>query len=182
MNRSKLPIRDICFISVFVAVIVALSQLAIPLPGGVPMTLQTFVIPLAGAVLGAKKGAIAAFAYILLGAVGLPVFAGFRGGIPSILGPWGGYILSFPFMALIVGFAADKKNLIWLGAGLIAGSVLNLSMGTLQFAFIMGYTVQAAFLIGFAPFILIELLKMGLVFIIAPRVRKQLTGQIAESR
>ncbi|MCL2546616.1 MAG: biotin transporter BioY [Oscillospiraceae bacterium] len=174
MNQSKMSIRDMCVISVFVALIVAVSQLAVPLPGGVPMTLQTFIIPFVAAVLGAKKGAIAAFVYVLLGAVGLPVFAGFHGGFHFIIGPTGGYILSYPLMAFIVGFSADRKKLIWLALGLILGSLLNLSMGTIQFALITGSSLQSAFFLAFTPFILIELLKMGLVFVITPIMRKAL--------
>jgi len=173
MNKMKLSVRECCVISVFVAMIVAVSQLAIPI-GQVPITLQTFIIPLSGAVLGAKKGALAAFVYVLLGAIGLPVFAGFRGGIHMIIGPTGGYILSFPFMAFIVGFAADKKNLIWLTLGLVAGALLNLSMGTLQFAFVTGNTVQAAFFMAFAPFVLIEMMKMVPILMLAPVLRKLL--------
>ena len=61
------------------AVMVIMAQISIPMPMGVPMTMQTFAVTLAAVVLGAKKGALSAFVYILLGAVGLPVLAGFTG-------------------------------------------------------------------------------------------------------
>ncbi len=78
------------------------AQIVIPtLP--VPLTLQTVAVLLSGAVLGARRGAYAQTAYLAMGAVGLPVFAGFSGSIAHILGPTGGYLLAFPFAAFISG-------------------------------------------------------------------------------
>lgn len=165
-------IRDICFISVFVAMIVALSQLAIPLIGGVPITLQTFIIPLAGTILGAKNGAIAAFIYILLGAVGIPVFAGFTGGIGRLTGPTGGFILSYPFMAFAAGYGADRGKRLYLALGLVAGSIINLSMGMVHFAIFMEVPLYSAFFTTVAPFILLEAIKMVFVFILTPKIRR----------
>jgi len=176
-SMKKISTRDICLISVFVALIVSLSQLAIPLPGGVPLTLQTFIVPFSAAVLGAKRGAIAAIVYLLLGAIGLPVFAGFGGGFGRIIGPWGGFLLSYPFMAFIVGFAADRQKKLWLAVGLAIGSLLNLTMGMIQFAIVTQQPLWAAFLAAMRPFLLPELIKMVTVFVTAPGVRK-LLGQI----
>ena len=136
------------------------------------MTLQTFIVPLAGAVLGSKKGAAAAVIYILLGAVGFPVFSGFRGGIGIIAGPTGGFILSYPIMAFVVGLWGGKK--LWLGIGLAAGSVINLGMGMVQFAFVTGNDLQTAFYAAVAPFVLIEAAKMVMVYLFAVRVKKLL--------
>lgn len=167
--------RDLCFIGVFVAMIIGVSQIPpIPLPGGVPITLQTFIIPLAGAVLGAKKGAIAAFIFILLGAIGLPVFHGFSGGIGHILGPTGGFIFSFPLMAFVVGFGADRWHKIWLALGLIVGVVVNLGLGMLWFSFVMEVSLQAAFFAAVAPFVIIELGKMVGVFVVSLSLREVL--------
>lgn len=152
--------------------IATVSQLAIPLPGGVPITLQTFIIPLAGVVLGSKRGAIAAFIYVLLGAIGVPVFAGFTGGPGSILGPRGGFILSYPFMAFVVGFGADTEKRLFLVIGLIVGTIINLSMGMFHFAFVTDNTLQNAFFVAVAPFILIEAIKMVFVFILGLKMRE----------
>jgi len=171
MHNSKLSLSDICLISISVALIVTLSQLSLPLPGGVPMTMQTFVISFAGVVLGAKKGTIAAGIYVLLGAIGLPVFAGFSGGFQVLFGPTGGYIFSYPFVAFIVGFCADKGRKIRLAIGLAIGTVITMSMGLVQFSVVMGLGLRAAFFIAVAPFILLEMLKMVMVFILAPSIR-----------
>ena len=95
-----------CHISIFAAIIAVCAQVSLPMPYGVPLTLQTFAIQLAGVVLGPKKGALAALVYITLGAVGVPVFAGFTGGMGIVLGVTGGFILSFPLLALLAGIGS----------------------------------------------------------------------------
>ncbi|MCL2392129.1 MAG: biotin transporter BioY [Oscillospiraceae bacterium] len=171
---KKMSTRDICLISLFVALIASISQLAIPLPGGVPLTMQTFIVPFSAAILGAKRGAIAAIVYLLLGAVGLPVFTQFGGGLGRIVGPWGGFLLSYPLMSLIVGFSASKQKKLWFAIGLVLGSLLNLTMGMVQFAFVTEQSLEAAFLAAMAPFIFPEAIKMTLVFLTAPVLRKLL--------
>ena len=97
-NRSVLYVKDICYIALFTALIAILAQISIPLPGGVPLTLQTFAVPLAGLVLGSKRGTIATVVYVLLGAVGVPVFSNFTVGLGIVLVLTGGFIVSFPLM------------------------------------------------------------------------------------
>ena len=97
-------VRGITYIALFTAVICMISQLpGIPLPGGVPMTLQTLIIPLAGIVLGPADGFIAALLYLILGMIGLPVFSGFTAGIGILMGATGGFLVSFPLMPLLAG-------------------------------------------------------------------------------
>ncbi|MCL2841903.1 MAG: biotin transporter BioY [Oscillospiraceae bacterium] len=180
----KISTRDICLISIFVALIISLSQLALPLPRGVPLTLQTFIVPFSATILGARRGAIAAIAYLLLGAVGLPVFAGFGGGLGRLIGPWGGFLLSYPIMAFVVGFAADKQRKYWLVVGLVCGSLLNLTMGMVQFAIVTGQSLWAAFLAAMMPFFLPEAIKMIMVFLSAPGIRKAFSknGMLADEQ
>jgi len=174
MRKSSLSIRDLCLISVFAALIIALSPIPIPLPGGIPITLATFIIPFAGAVLGPKRGAIAALVYVLLGAAGLPIFSAFRGGLPMIIGPTGGFLLTFPLLAWIVGFFAERGHRLWLAVGLVVGFVVNFSAGMLYFSLITGQSLQTAFLVTTLPFLPVEPLKMCAVFLLAPMVRKAL--------
>ena len=166
--------KDLCQIGIFTALIVVCSQLSIPMPAGVPMTLQTFIIPLAGIVLGAKRGTIAACIYVLLGAVGLPVFAGFTGGLGILFGMTGGFILSFPLMALFAGLGSrrDKKSMTILG--LIIGSVLNYLAGMIMFSIItdtgMGYAFTACVL----PFIPTTIIKIILAALLGLQLKKAL--------
>ena len=163
-EKLSSKIRDMCSTALFTAVIAVLAQISVPMPLGVPLTLQTFAVPFTGIILGAKKGVAAVVVYLLLGALGAPVFTGFSGGFHRIIGPWGGFLLSFPFMALIVGLGADSGRKFWLAASLAAGSAVNLSMGTLQFALVSGVGLKEAFFAAAAPFIIIETLKMAAAF------------------
>jgi len=172
-KSKKLSTRQLCHIAIFVTLIAVMAQLTIPLPV-IPLTLQTFAVPLAGAVLGAKKGAIAALVYLLLGAVGVPVFRSFTAGISLLLGPTGGYLLSFPIFAFIVGLGANTGKRVWLALALIVGSVINLFAGMIQLSFVNQLDMHTAFMAGVFPFIIPELLKLLLVFIIAPRLRQVL--------
>lgn len=102
-KAGTFSIQDICMIGVLTAVIVIMAQIAIPMPLGVPMTMQTFAVTLAAIILGPKNSAVASIVYLLLGAVGLPVFSNFTGGFSRLAGPTGGFLLSFPIMAYIIG-------------------------------------------------------------------------------
>ena len=103
---SKVSVRDLCFMSLGVALITVCSWISIP--AAVPFTLQTFAICLISALLGLRCGMWTVAGYILLGAVGVPVFSGFRGGPGALLGTTGGYIVGFLFTALIVGAAVRR--------------------------------------------------------------------------
>ena len=103
-SKSKFSIQEICYVGLFTAVIAVMAQISIPMPMGVPMTMQTFAITLAAVVLGAKLSTISCVVYLLLGAVGVPVLANFSGGFDKFVGPTGGFLISFPLMAFIIGW------------------------------------------------------------------------------
>ena len=105
MNQ-KLTTKQIALIAMGVALITVCSWISIP--ATVPFTLQTFAVCLVTAVFGLRMGIWAVLCYILLGAVGAPVFSGFKGGFGALLGTTGGYIIGFLFTALIVGAAVKK--------------------------------------------------------------------------
>ena len=94
----------------FAAVLAVISQLSIPTPAGVPVTIQVFGVALVGAVLGWKLGLCSVLVYILIGAAGLPVFANFGGGIRSLIGLTGGYIWAWPVMAVLCGIRPGLKT------------------------------------------------------------------------
>lgn len=97
MQDSKLTTKDMCGIAIMTAITAVFSQISIPMPLGVPMTMQTFAVTLAGVILGAKNGAVSMAVYLLLGAVGVPVFSGMRGGIGVLAGPTGGFLWGYLF-------------------------------------------------------------------------------------
>ena len=171
MKSLKLSIQDMCFIAIFTTLIAIFAQISIPLPGGVPFTLQTLAIQLAGIILGAKKGALSAIVYVLLGAVGIPVFARFGGGLGIIAGPTGGFILSFPIMAIAAGIGANKNNTVSLISGLTVGTVTNFLCGMLFFTLVMSSSLQTAFIATTLPFIPSAILIITLLAIVGKRIK-----------
>jgi len=174
MNEKKLSVHDLCLIGIFTAIISALAQISIPMPYGVPMTLQTFVIPIAGIILGPKNGTLSALTYILLGAFGMPVFAGFTGGLSIVLGPTGGFILSFPMMAFAAGIGAKNNNKVWLTFGIIAGSVINYLCGMLIFSIVTSSDIKTAFAACVLPFIPTAIIKAVLAGVLGVKIKSAL--------
>ena len=175
-QKTSLYVRDLCYIAFFTAMIAVLAQISIPLPGGVPLTLQTFAVPLAGLVLGPKKGTIASLVYVLLGAVGVPVFANLSGGPGIVLGMTGGFIISFPIMAFISGLGSKKSvksPLLWLW--LILGAAANYVVGTVWFMAVANSSVYAALAACVIPFIPTAILKIILAGFFGTMLRGILT-------
>lgn len=177
MDNSKLPITDLCSIALCTAVTVIMAQITIPMPLGVPMTMQTFAIMLTSMILGAKKGALTALIYMLLGMIGLPVFSNFTGGIPCIVGPTGGFILSFPIMAYIIGLGVEKFKNQKRGfiLCLIAGNVVNYIIGTILFSLVTGSTLAAGFSACVLPFIPTTIIKAVLASVLGLKVRRRVS-------
>lgn len=189
-ERQAASIKDLCFIAVFTAIICVLSQISIPMPAGVPMTLQTLIIPLAGIVIGKKRGTYSTLLYLLLGAVGIPVFAGFSGGIGTLLSLTGGFLISFPILSLTaglgdeIGIKLSRKNgsvktylyYVSLVLSLVFGATINYVFGTVWFMVVS----KTSFLAGLAacviPFIPTAILKIIIVAILGPELKKRLSS------
>ena len=170
---KKTKTKEMITVSLSAALICICSWIQVP--SAVPFTLQTFAVFFTAAVLGAKKGAAATLVYLLLGAVGLPVFSGFQGGVGVLLGATGGYVIGFVFAALTVGFISDKFGIGLLPSVLsgVAGMAACYLVGTLWFAFVYGGgSLAGAFSVCVLPFILPDAVKITLAMIIAKSVRK----------
>ena len=177
MNHSKnsFTIYDMCTIAIFTAIISVLAQIAIPMPSGVPFTLQTFAITLTAVVLGAKKGAVAVLIYLLIGAVGVPVFTNFRGGLQAFVGPTGGFLLSFPVMTFLIGFGAEKREIKWFyPLMLILGTIVNYIVGIILYCFVMSSTVSTAFFACVLPFIPSTIITSILASMLGLKIKKRL--------
>ena len=105
----KFSTRDLCFCAIGAALIAVCAWISIP--AEVPFTLQTFAIFAVCGLLGGKRGTVSVLVYLLLGAVGAPVFAGFRGGFASLIGTTGGYLVGFILLALIIALAQARWGL-----------------------------------------------------------------------
>lgn len=180
MKNSKLSIQDMCMIGMFTAIIVIMAQISIPMPMGVPMTMQTFAITLAAIVMGAKNSTIASLIYVLLGAIGVPVFASFSGGVGIVVGATGGFIMTFPIMALIIGLGADfyRKNKAWLIVGILVGTVVNYIGGTLWYCFVTGNGFMAGIAGCVLPFIPTAVIKAVLAVIVGLPVRTRVVSAV----
>ncbi len=137
MNQQAISTKSLVTIGMFTALVAVLSILEIPSPTGVPFTLQTFAIALCGFVLGFKQGTLCVFLYVLLGAIGVPIYAGMTGGLGKLLGVTGGFLFGFIPMATLCGLKKDSSNKVLpILLGLI-GLILCHILGSLQFSLIM---------------------------------------------
>jgi biotin transport system substrate-specific component len=163
------------------ALVVALSaQVVVPVPfSPVPMTLQPLAVLAVGGLLGAASGVSALLLYIVLGALGLPVFAGGGSGILHLVGPTGGYLLAFPIAAGVTGALAGRESRSPLRVLLACalGMVIIHTGGVAQLA-LLGGDPALAMRVGFVPFLTGDLLKVGLaaalILATGPRVRSLL--------
>ena len=165
--------RDLSICALFAAMTAVLAQISIPFPGGVPLTLQLLSISLSGVVLGSKKGFISIVVYIILGAIGLPVFAGFSGGFQNIIGPTGGFLISFPIVAFIVGLVSEKTdNMYLIFLSTVLGLAINYSIGTLVFASVTGSSIVVSLTACVIPFIFTDLVKGILATVIGVKLKQ----------
>lgn len=174
MNKSKLSTRDITTIAIFSAIIGIVSQLSIPMPTGVPLTLQSFIIPLVGVLLGAKKGTIATCVYILIGAIGVPVFANFSSGFGAILGPTGGFIISFPILAYTAGIGYKKSKPVFF-LFLSLGAIINYTVGLFFFKFVTEYDLITSFVYSVLPYIPTTIIKIVLLTLLSEKIKNRFT-------
>jgi len=137
----------------------------------VPYTLQTLVVLLAGALLGARNGALSQMLYLALGILGAPVFSGGAAGLARILGPTGGYLLAFPLAASVVGYLHPRgKGLVWSFVTMAAGLVLIFLSGTAQLYAVLFQDWGEAFGSGFLIFSWWDLLKLSAAAMISYEV------------
>jgi biotin transport system substrate-specific component len=123
---KKTNVFDLVIAAMFAAVIAILAQFSIPMPL-VPLTLQTFAVCLVVSILGTRVGTWSVLIYILMGAIGLPVFAGGAAGIHVVVGPTGGYIVGFILAALVIGIILKKTSFTfpWLLVANILGALVT---------------------------------------------------------
>jgi biotin transport system substrate-specific component len=172
---QKLTARDITLISLFTALICVSSFITINLPY-VPITAQTLAVMLAGSVLTPRQAAFSLFTYLLLGAVGVPVFAGGSAGLPIILGKYGGYLIGFLLGAVVISLIRGKKNsLALLGLANIIGGIIVIELfGSIWLGYITGMGISKALLVGAVPFIPGDLIKAAAATVIAKKLNKYL--------
>ena len=162
------------FTALFAALIVVFAQLQIPMPGLVPISLATFGVMMCGLLLGWRYGALAVAVYILLGAVGVPVFAGFKGGVSALLGPTGGYIIGYLPYAVLAGLPSPSLQEKFWGRCLllVLGTAVCYILGTAWFIHATGRTLAESLGLCVVPFLPGDAAKIILSALLAPRLRK----------
>jgi len=170
-----MPVRQLRYM-VYASLMAALTAVGayvhIPL-GPVPIVLQNLFVLLAGLLLGSRWGAISIGIYLLVGAIGLPVFAGAKGGIAHFMGPTGGYLFGFLLASYITGYIAEHSKH-RLSAEILAvslGSLAVYALGVPWLKFIAGLTWGKALTIGMLPFVIGDAVKAGAAVALARTVR-----------
>ena len=167
--------RQLVLAALFAALTAVCSQIQIPLPM-IPINLALFAVHLCGALLGAKWGALSMAAYALLGAVGVPVFAGFGSGPAVLFGKTGGYILGYILCAAIVGLLSRRLGFTFpkLCLSMAAGVIVCYVFGTAWFMAISGLNLATSLGYCVLPFLPGDAVKILLAAFLALRLRKPL--------
>lgn len=168
---TKVKMYVLC--ALFVAFTAVCEQIIIPIQP-VPIVLGTIPIFMSGVVLGPKYGTISMIVYVLLGAVGVPVFAMLRGGLAVLAGPTGGFIIAWPFTAAFIGglttrFGYSTKSIV---LSMISGNILCYMFGVVWFIFLTQTQVLAALTACVFPFLLGDALKIIAATFLSKRCRK----------
>lgn len=169
--------KKLVLIGLMTSITCILGPISITMPiSPVPITLGLFAIILSTYLLGAKYGTISCLIYMLLGFVGLPVFAGFVSGVGVLLGPTGGYLLGYLFITLLSDFLLrDRKYHVILHAlGVLIGLILCYVLGSVWLAGYMDISFQQALLIGVLPYIPVDIIKLFLAFTLGSVIRRRL--------
>ena len=180
-TKKGLTVLDLAYISIGASLIAVCSWISIPT--AVPFTLQTFAVFFVLLLLGGERGTLATLVYVLLGAVGVPVFAGFGGGVGILFGSTGGYILGFLLMGLIYILFTRffRKKIVVKVAALVLGLVVCYAFGT---AWFMHVYMQNSGKVGLItvltwcvfPFIAPDLVKLALAVVITRRIAPLMKG------
>ncbi|MGP3695724.1 biotin transporter BioY [Rhodobacter sp. NSM] len=163
--------RNVTLIALFAALIAVLGLVPqITLMSGVPVTAQSLGVMLCGTVLGARRGALAVILFLVLVFLGLPLLSGGRGGIGVLAGPTAGFVVGFPFAALVTGLVVEK----WRSApvsvasfvgAILGGIVVLYGFGVVGMALKLGKTLPEAALL-LTPFLAGDLLKTAIAALV----------------
>lgn len=174
----KYSVRELSICGMMAALICVLAPVSLPLVSEVPISLATLAVMLCGVLLGRNLGSLAVLIYIVLGAIGLPVFAGWTSGLGIVLGVTGGYIIGYLPLAWISGYINEKFGKSRKGAakyavlvsGMILGNAVLYLLGTIWFMKAAGMNLTAALAVCVIPFIPGDLIKTAVVAVLAERL------------
>ena len=180
-NTKNSNLYKLVLAGVFVAVAAVCSWISIPLPfTQVPINLASLGVLLAGGLLGSKYGTLCLIVYILLGAVGVPVFAGFGAGLGTLVGPTGGYIVGYVLCAAVAGLGASssasskisKHPSLRLAAFMALGVAACYTFGTIWYVLLMKTSLWVGLISCVFPFIPFDAFKIAVAVLLVTRLRK----------
>lgn len=168
-----MKVRDMARGGLFVALMAVCAWISVPTPD-IAFTMQTFAVALCLCLLGGKRGTFCIGVYLLLGAVGAPVFSGFRGGAGVLLGATGGYVIGFFFFGLVYWLAGSRLPK---AVALMLGMLVCYCVGTIWFYWVYlqngsAIGVGAVLIKCVLPFLLPDAVKLGLAVMLAGRLKK----------
>lgn len=171
----NLKTQNIVICGLFAAITAVLAQISIPLPfTTVPLTMQIFAVALAGLLLGSKRGFVAILIYVLLGAIGLPVFAQMSGGLGVLLGPTGGFLLGCPFMAFVIGYISERtSSKLYILLSMVLGLGVVYTTGTIMYSVVTNSTIGQSIMYCVVPFVVVDLIKLFLATSVGVLVSKR---------
>ncbi len=171
MKQNKT--KDLALIALFAALTAICSQISVPLPfTPVPINLATAAVMLSGLLLKGFKGAFSQLVYIVLGAIGLPVFSAFSGGLGWLLGPTGGYIFGYFFMALLVGLIVnnnDTKPVVVVA--MVVGTLVCYTLGSIWFMYLTQNNLASTLMLCVVPFLMGDIVKIFVCFLVYIKLR-----------
>ena len=175
MKDHKQATSRLTVTALMAAAMCILGPLSVPI-GAIPISLTNLVVCLAAWMLGPRLGAASVGVYLVLGAVGLPVFSGYAGGLAKLLGPTGGYLIGFVAQAAIGGWAVERSHghPVWSGLGIAAGIAVSYAFGTAWFIVQMGCTLPYALGVCVLPFLPFDLAKVILSSAVGSVIRERL--------
>ena len=166
-------VKQMVYCALLAGIIAILAQVKIDLVGIVPITMQTLGIYLVGSILKPKYALLASLVYVLMGAVGLPVFAGFTGGLGVIVGPTGGYIFSFPIMAVVISYMLTiKKSTLYKVIAMCLGTIVCYAIGTAWFMYSTQNTLWVSLTLCVFPFLIGDAIKVVAATFLSNRIKQ----------
>jgi len=174
-TKKQLTIYQMAATALVAAVLCILGPLAVPI-GPVPISLTNLVALFGVCLLGTRLGTASMVVYLMLGAVGLPVFSGYGGGLAKLAGPTGGYLIGFVFMALIAGVFFEKSGgrAVPSMLGMALGTLVDYVLGTAWFIFQMKTGLWQALCLCVFPFVIGDAIKIAIAYFGGTALRRRL--------
>ncbi len=174
-NRGN--IKNLTFIALMSAVICIISPWSFNIPiSPIPLSLSSLAIYISVFVLGWKCATISVIIYLLIGIAGLPVFSNFGSGIGKVVGPTGGYLIGYIFVAILSGYLLGRfYEIKWMRfVSLLLGTIIMYGVGTLWLSYVMKLSIAEGLWIGTIPYIPLDIVKIVIAMLLGSSIRKRL--------